>query len=308
VVLVILMIMASATIPRLRPMMDRSRTREAARSVQLALDSARNLAMTTGRPCGVMIERLPSNTRCSMTLTQVETPPPYAGDSLASVGSVTLTGTDNLNYYVQFAFSASVDSTLASIVHQYDLIQFNFQGPWYTITSQPASGNSSLTASVARSQVQNIPWMQGTLISTPPPVGYEIMRQPTKSAAAALQFPSPAVVDLTASGTDADTNGWAGSSPIVILFSPNGSVDRVYYEGYANGVQRVTQPIYLLVGKIDEVNPPSGPANVADLNSLWVAINPATGLVVGSEMYPAGANDVWTSRTYARQSDAMGGK
>jgi type II secretory pathway pseudopilin PulG len=319
VVLVILMIMASATIPRLRPMADRSRTREASRSVHLAVDSARNLAMTTGRSCGVMIERLPSNTSCAMTLTQVETPPPYAGDSLTSGGTVTLTSTDNYYYYVRFAFLTSVDGSLAPpLVNTGDLIQFNFQGPWYTITS---IAGGSLGAQVVRSQVQNIPW---TATASSSPVPYKIMRRPVKSAAAALQLPSPAVIDLTASGTDAAQGSipacWGGggeTQPLVILFSPNGSVDRVYYESY--NVQ-VTQPIYLLVGKIDGVNPlAGGVANVADLNSVWVAINPATGLVITTDMdstsdpnlsaaEKADSTGLSAGRHFARQSDAMGGK
>ena len=49
VVVAIIMLLAAATIPRLRPEMDRSRVREAARSIQLYLSSARNQAIATGR-------------------------------------------------------------------------------------------------------------------------------------------------------------------------------------------------------------------------------------------------------------------
>jgi type II secretory pathway pseudopilin PulG len=366
VVLVILMIMASATIPRLRPMSDRARTREAARSVQLYVNSARNLAMTTGRTCGVMIERLPTvhdsdNCElCSMTLTQVETPPPYAGDSLASVGTVTLKPPpDNFNYYVTFAYSTSVDGSLSGIVHQYDLIQFNFQGPWYTITSNPATGNGSLSAQVARSQVQNVPWTANA--SSPLP--YKIMRQPVKSAAAALQLPAPAVIDLTCSGPDplpgvtcapGNMTGYTSSAgvapywapnpssgawaaPITIMFAPNGSVVQCYENvtlGPGNNpvaASTATQPFYLLIGKIDQVaytglqpDPPT--KNCADQTNLWVAINPATGLVVTAEMdslsdpsltameqqlisgQSQDEQQVIAGRHFARQSDAMGGK
>jgi hypothetical protein len=358
VVLTVLMILASASILRLRPGMDQSRTREAARSVHLVLDSARNLAMTTGRPCGVMIERLPTVVDgdncmlCSTTLTQVETPPPYAGDSLASVGTVTLSGTDSVNYYVQFAYSASADSSLASIVHQGDLIQFNFQGPWYTITSNPATGNGSLTAQVARSQVQNVPWTQ----TASSPVSYQIMRQPVKTAAAALQLPAPAVIDLTCSGPDplpgqtctpGNTNPgnpapyWAPNpgngawaAPITIIFSPNGSVIQSYANVDVNGqiswaASTATQPFFLLIGKIDQVaygllTPTT--KNCADQSNLWVAINPATGLVVTAEADSVSdpgltateqrlmsgqsldEQQVIAGRHFARQSDAMAGK
>ena len=88
VVLVIILLVAAATIPRLQPEMDRSRIREAARSIQLYLSSARNQAIATGRPCGVMIERLPAQNGCSMSLTQVESPVPYGGDTITSLATV----------------------------------------------------------------------------------------------------------------------------------------------------------------------------------------------------------------------------
>ncbi len=85
VVLAIIMMVAAATIPRLKPEMDRARVREAARSIQLYLSSARDQAMATGRSVGVQIERLPAENGCSMSLTQLETPPLYAGDFTNSV-------------------------------------------------------------------------------------------------------------------------------------------------------------------------------------------------------------------------------
>jgi type II secretory pathway pseudopilin PulG len=375
VVLLVLMILAGATIPRLKPGMDRTRTREAARAVQLYIDSARNLAMSTGRTCGVMIERLPSVTDsdgcmlCSMTLTQVETPPNYCGDTLSSVVKVSPwpagpggAPSDNA-FHCAIAFN-TYDNPPP--LFPGDQIQFNFQGPWYTLDpvtsnggpNQPLAGgaintqNVPVYATLDPSKAMVLPWQ-----SQPITVPYAIRRWPTKSAAESLQLPSPAVIDLTCSGPDPPP-GWTLSSfvpgqvppswapapsgspstaPITIMFSPNGSVDRSYANTYSGAsttgglvASPALQPFYLLVGKIEQVQcgtlavTPGTPANVADLTNVWIAINPATGLVVTSEMYPYSSNtpsdpnlspteqtsgsQLFVSRHFARQSSAMGGK
>jgi prepilin-type N-terminal cleavage/methylation domain-containing protein len=330
VVLAVLMILASAAIPKLRPAMDNARTREAARAVHLYLSSARNLAMSTGRPCGVMIERAPSIQDsdgcryCSMTLTQVETPAPYGGDSLNSTVAVTSTGGGN----VQMSFTPAIDT---SIVHPNDQIQFNYQGPWYTILDKAVT-----QAAVDPAQVQALnPWINNPLTNSPPAVPYKILRQPVKSTASALQLPAPAVIDLACSGGETGQGGapcvwpcWvdkntAGGAkdPITIVFAPDGSVGQLYCNNCAPGnggnliATRPSQPIYLLVGKIEEIPMPSDTSqspgdflNLSDQTNLWVAVNAATGLIVTTEIYPAANGDIWTSRTYARQSDAMVGK
>jgi type II secretory pathway pseudopilin PulG len=297
VVLTVLMILASAALQRLPSGMDQARTREASRAVHLYLNSARQLAMATGRPCGVMIERLPANPQCSMTLTQVETPAPYGGDSIGAVASVTLTSLSGGTAQVQATFNSGFDN---NIVHVNDQIQFNYQGPWYTITSV---GSGSLAGTV--DQVQNLPWNGGS-----PGVPYEILRRPVKSAASALQLPSPAVVDLACSGPDSLSGGTASNwgsdtSPVTILFSPSGSVDRICY---ANNYAFAPAPIYLLVGKVEKVGMAPGQTNLDDQTNLWVAVNPVTGLIVTTDMAAVGAANLFQSRSFARQSDAMAGR
>ena len=80
----------------------------------------------------------------------------------------------------------------------------------------------------------------------------------------------------------------------MILFSPTGSIDRVWI---ASTRYYVAQPILLLVGKRERVvsNPSSVPAsfnlnnptswpNWRDPGNIWVAINPQNGLVTTGEM------------------------
>ncbi len=176
----------------------------------------------------------------------------------------------------------------------------------------------------------------------------------------------PAVVDLACSGVDFPFGrplnsestpfsnerpwlwGYAGATPdpVIIMFNPNGSVDSVYFDQWAsNGPVWTqitpTQPIYLLVGRLDNMiypptdanNPVGADGNMNDSpgstgqmqNNLWVTINPQTGLVATSDFCPnppAGYSPVvlsspptelqmlqkiYDTRSYARQTDAVGG-
>ena len=219
VVMVIILIVAAATIPRLRPEIDRNRVREAARSIQLYLSSARTQAMVTGRSCGVMIERLSAEPGCSMQLTQVETPPTYGGDFSNSTGTVT--SSSNPSTSAGYANCVITLGSAPSVpLYTGDLIQFGYQGYWITLSQAKIrqgwvrndnfnSGNSSsgtwpsaintgaqLKGEMDISHGETPPWNAGQSITGP----YSIIRWPSKSAASPLQLPSPACIDLTLSG------------------------------------------------------------------------------------------------------------
>lgn len=139
VVVTIIMLLAAITIPRLRPEMDRSRVREAARSLQLYLSSARSRAMTTGRSCGVQIERLPAEWGCSMSLTQVETPPLYGGDTSNSVATVRQSvPPGGGKAYCTITLSPPPIVPL----YRLDQIQVGYQGFWITLDENNAAGGT----------------------------------------------------------------------------------------------------------------------------------------------------------------------
>ncbi len=318
VVVAIIMLLAAATIPRLRPEMDRSRIREAARSLQLYLSSARAQAMATGRPCGIQIERLVNynaagvanaiETGCSTVVTQVESPVPYCGDTLSSLATVSVAGPSRTIATVNITFNPQITPTLVS---QGDLIQLGCQGPMYTITGITAT---QATAYIDVSQGLTLPWNAGSS-----PVPYKIFRQHVKSAAAPLQLPSPAVIDLTLSGPDQAQPGnqpvyWYfgpnDTSPVIIMFAPDGSVSQVYAGQNASATHPIT-PICLLVGNRQNVNDPNPQNwNSQSFNSLWVAINPPTGLIVTTDLSATSDNSaaIYQTRTFARQSNAKGGQ
>ncbi|MEI8375409.1 MAG: type II secretion system protein [Planctomycetota bacterium] len=302
VVVSIIVLLAAAAIPRLQPAMDRSRVREAARSVQLYLSAARNQAMATGRSCGVMIA---VEGGCSMTLTQVETPPTYGGDSMSSMATVTSSGAKGICNI----------TGVSPALSKSDQIQIGYQGYWFNVTSGTTAGLANVCG-------ETPVWTAGQPIKGP----YKVLRGPKPSVASALELPSPAVIDLTWSGADpvagSSPTYLGGTSPVYIMFTPTGSVDWIGDIG--NGT-KITTPVYLLIGKRENVNDASTPPqwNLQDKSSLWVAINSATGLIVTTDLAAvavkaktadsdsdAKANNsvINNSRDYARKSDAMGGK
>ena len=79
VILVMLMITA-VTVPAIRPALEGRKTREAARIVEVFLNGARNRAIESGHPVGVLIEPDEFEPSQCIALSYVEQPDPYAGD------------------------------------------------------------------------------------------------------------------------------------------------------------------------------------------------------------------------------------
>jgi prepilin-type N-terminal cleavage/methylation domain-containing protein len=188
--------------------------------------------------------------------------------------------------------------------------------------------------------LQALPW--GFFTQSVP---FLIMRQPVKSSAEPLQLPAGSVVDLDFSGTDFQSfkNQPNKSYDVAVIFSPNGSVEGYYWN---NQPYPVLGPIFMLVGSQSRVrdfvnqqllaNPNLNELpNWADLSSVWITINYQTGMAVSDEIYAINSTQTdsagnpinwtmapnwnWTnasnwqffinlSRTYARQSQSMGGR
>ena len=80
VVITIMMLLAAFVLPKFQLNSKTRKIREAARMINVYFGVARNRAVETGRPCGVMFQRLANQPSGAATLFQVEVPPPYAGD------------------------------------------------------------------------------------------------------------------------------------------------------------------------------------------------------------------------------------
>ena len=306
IVVSIMMILVAAGVSVFRPASDSRRIREAARAINVYLSSARNRAMETGRPCGVMLRRLDSAPSAVLNLDQCEVPPCYTGDTEQSVATVTYFGSGN-------AVNATLDAPLPpGMVRPNDRIQFNSHGPLYRIMNDPdvPPGNNILNLTFDNSQGQMVPWPDSTGPQKPP-ASYRIYRAPVKGVATPLQLPASTVIDLGASGTDVVPFG--NTADVTIVFAPNGSV--LWYYGPA-GETLVTDPIFLLVGKRERVGntaqlPPTSAneanwSNWQDLDNIWIVINPQTGLVTTGEV--AVGDNIIAARQFAQDAQSMGGK
>jgi prepilin-type N-terminal cleavage/methylation domain-containing protein len=321
VVITIVLLLVTAAATMMRPDVEGRRIREAARSINVYLSTARNRAMETGRPCGVIFRNFGSP-GFAMTADQCEVPPCYCGSleqSHARLSLVTAGGT-NVNVYFLDS-SGNPESLSPNMVRPADIIQFNCQGPLYKISPGTVdangyfSGTSSIVVSpVDVSQVQKLPWP--TTPDQSGAVSYRIYRSPVKGAAEPLQLPAASVVDLYASGVGAAYNGSTTAS-VTVLFSPNGSVAGV------SGIP-VTEPIFLLVGKRGRMSNDTATyvqnnanetafTNYQDLGNLWIVINPQTGLVTSEPVAvnssaTSEANAIIAARSLAKQTQGMGGK
>ena len=352
VVISILMLLAAMAIPAVRPALEGRRIRESARAINVYLGAAQGEAMRTGRPCGVILQRVEGLPQCSMVLHQAIVPPPYAGDEIGSAVQLSRPRPRVIRAQLVGSFNPR-------LVHVDDRMQINAQGPWYRILGPDvdrdgvidnSAGEGGAPLRMACDQ-DNVPWAR-----TPSaPLPYRILRRPIKSSAKALQLPAGAVVDLTASGTGNNAGdpsipadlgnirplGWVDSVnqyPVMIMFSPNGSIEKMLYVEYdpisgtyAPVSDLITAPILLLVGKRERViGQPITSAtaeedwpNWTDQTNLWVTINPQTGLVSTAENFyvdPAAIKSIdWTNRTivwqhilaaqtFARESKSMGGR
>jgi prepilin-type N-terminal cleavage/methylation domain-containing protein len=315
VVISILVLLAAATISSVRGTLEERRVREAGRALSVYLGSARNRALETGRPCGIAIQRFgttaPLNS-FAMIVEQVEVPPPYAGDLIGAVAFLSVSNSQpGVSVTLKATFGPPIN---AAMVNVGDTIQFNGQGPPFAVASGENLGQFNKTCSNVTTQPfvlgggQLTPWM----FNQPPNgVPYKIYRRPMKGPASPLQLPSGAVIDLQFSGWDGGDFS-TGTNPIVILFSPNGSLDRLYCDSVPNGVQSISLPIYLLVGKRERVGGGAdGIFNWQDLHNRWIAMNPQTGLLATAEIYytqQTGAPGLAESRTYAKKFQSMGGR
>jgi hypothetical protein len=175
-------------------------------------------------------------------------------------------------------------------------------------------------------------------------VPYQIFRQPVRSASGPIQLPEGAVVDMSLTGHGIDAfalDNWgtttAAGRPVefVIMFSPDGSVDRTNYlltTGTALG--RTTDVISIMIGKREKVIPSDhtgGPIrtqfrdnspgmteqgriatyNFKDPDNFWVVVNPSGTIVTGevgattkADFFDALAD----SRRIARTGENVGGR
>lgn len=319
VVIIIMVTLLAIAVPVISPLLGSRRTRESARLVNQALNVARGKAIQTGRPAGVAFERVPGLPQACVTLTQVEVPPPYAGDFNNS--TITVNGNGAI---VGFPL---LDSGWQGLIKPGDLIRLNNQGRLYRIwAGEPFddfnkdgvynSGerwiDSDYSGAYDGGLISPDGYMldplttrwcislaESTNAAAPNnPIGafpFQIIRQPVKSGAGSVQLPEGSVVDLFASGAGKSFFAFDPSNdvnPVMVVFNPSGGVEKLYRTSFTTNLvtgAKTRDPIHFLIGRREKVPFDPGPQpgehvdNWHDPANLWVSIEPITGSIITSE-------------------------
>jgi hypothetical protein len=152
----------AAAIPIMAPALENRRMREAARMASSFISGARAKAIQRGREVGVVIQRFEGQ-RYAMTMSYVEVPPPYGGDTTGAtcqpwvsgiaaslrpydpndtqIDSIGMANTDEItkrytDYTVRFQFAAGFSP---SMVRVGDTIRVGYQGLAYRVTGPDTS-------------------------------------------------------------------------------------------------------------------------------------------------------------------------
>lgn len=310
----ILLLLMTVALPILSPSDDARQIREAARSVSIFLDAARNRAIETGRPVGVSFERIPNLPQGCMGMRRVEIPPVYSGDGSPSLVQVQKVSSSVTNLSVTIRMNNSTQLSVgAGFLNVGDLIRLNYQGPLYTISSFSSSNTSVQSMTAVGQSPATLPWSNVTWSD---PVPFEIARRPVPSRTPPMTLPPSTVIDLSLSGRESwningtistqSFNSTSSNNPLIVLFGPNGACSRYYLEGTAYDR---SDPLYLLVGKREYVQrflTGSEHYSISDVSSLWIKIDPQNGQVSVKEN--VSSTNVTIARGLARATDLKGGR
>jgi prepilin-type N-terminal cleavage/methylation domain-containing protein len=171
-----------------------------------------------------------------------------------------------------------------------DLIRFNFRGPLYKIIAK-----NRITPTITDLVFVHAETIWGNGANGVPNGGvygsddiwvspaapqaafkearFQIYRSPIRTLSAPYSLPTGITIDLSVSGLGPSGGEFGAmpagvfNHPVVIMFTPTGEVDYIWFNGRRS---RAQQPIHLLVGKAELVSPPN-PGNL--LGTLANVIN-----------------------------------
>jgi hypothetical protein len=201
-----------------------------------------------------------------------------------------------------------------------DFVRLDYKGPLYRLAStiavlDPKAGEVITTDPPTGWQLLDSLGNQFTNVPagyTTTGVPFQIIRQPVRSSATPLQLPEGTVIDLAQSGTT--TFPFPATLNPVILFSPNGSVERVTRDATGT-MTRPSGPIFLLTGRRDLMTDIVGfDKNLSDptpeqlhLSNFWITVAHQTGQVSVSEN-AQNTGSVNVARTFAQSGQSAGGR
>jgi len=318
VVVFVLVAITAAALQVYTPSAEERRVREAARGVNTFFSVARARAISSGRPVGVQIRRLPDPapgdpnrfSLAGVNLVYVEMPEPYSGSTTLSTIElhyvVAESDPPNGVYSIEGRPGLSGPGFDTRFVKPNDFIRFGHQGYLYQIT------NATSSRIFARINTGGgpLPWPPSTTgWSTPVP--FSVIRQPAfiggtnegrirAGSADTYELPRGTVIDLSASAIpgldwDGNTDKSDINADITIMFSPSGGIAGVYGPGESASGAPVLGTVHLMIGFGDRFATDLNPAT-ADLSdnrenfrhpdALWVSIGSMTGQVNTFENAP----------------------
>ena len=350
VVIFILLAITATAIPVVVPSLQERQMREASRLVTSYFAGARDQAMHRGRPVGVMIERFPGQSEMAFVLSEVEVPPPYAGDTTNARVTVKINGVtgDGSGMAVPQPGKVVLEATPSpsgtltpQLLRVGDVMIIGNQGHRYRIfgPTDPNDVERRITDPSVANPVgiwleldldvvypaggtafwAPLPW--STTPSAPQP--YKIIRTPKKTSRQPLVLPEGLCIDLQFSGdddeffvaTDFDVSsaGKQDPTPVIVMFQPTGTVERIYHSKDDDPDPMVVKPVFkdhapagaihFLLGQREKVpvdgtstNKSEEDTNLLTLGNRWITIDPQTGLVRSSPVAsvdPMFANSDW---------------
>ena len=332
VVIMIMSLLLGISLPMMRTAVQDRALREASRQLNTYVQLARARAAERGRPVGLWLETerlpegLPPDTLFSQQLFLAETPPPYSGDMVGATMKIFENSDAGIpSPYVARTVNPSMHAAstmLPNLVRAGDRIKFDFKGPAYRIDQVfPADATVAGPRSIYFSFESHQPEPR---IFDPdnPNVGllqYQVFRSPQRSAGAPMAFSGDAVIDLSVSGIGLHgLELGQAMSPIVIMFSPTGSIDHIY------GDNLPTIPpgtVHLLVGSLRDMMEPGEMSgvfgedynrNLEETANMWVSIGHQSGSVVTAqnawEVRADFSESLAAAREFSEQRFAIGGR
>ena len=178
--------------------------------------------MFSGRPVGVVLDRMPGLNEACVTLSYAEVPTPYSGDTSISVmaifnGQITYIGAannPNLQSPANPNNTPSTDVGWLGTIRVGDVIRFGYRGSYFQFQPNgilPSSQQAydQTTGFYNQDPCQsNYHWQLGLLSGSTASIpangfyNFQIVRAPVKMAAGSVQLPGTAVIDLDFSGFD----------------------------------------------------------------------------------------------------------
>lgn len=247
VTITVLVILLAVSVPLLRSLRNGSQLEAAVRKIESLIGTAKSIAITNGRPAGVVFVRDELDPSIAYEVAIAESPAPYAGEEQGTRVLVFPTVPTTLQFPTwddfynkktneEYKFvrplrtqqfgnemdDPSNDQT-KWFVRPGDEIRFSFQGKRYQIAQVNKQNLITLGETMP-------PHLQGKWLE------FQIFRAPRRTMAAPVELPQGAFVKLSSTGMSKDRSGvfldparrLFTTGNVMLTFNPSGKLDRIF--------------------------------------------------------------------------------